>query len=308
MSAPAGSVRARIRQRDDIHVLAALTAVTAWAIGPMFNKSMTVSTPTIVFYRILIGVPVMVTMSYLVGDGLNKKLLRDTALPGAFFGVSMLAGFAAIKMTSIANATLIGNMQPVLIMFVAPRLLGERLRARQVGIGAVALAGVLTVVLEAASTSGARLSGDFMALANVAIWSAYFIMAKRRRVDGVDGWSFLAAVFCWAAVVVVPFGATVSNDLGAMTTKDWVFIVCMALGPGVVGHGLMTWSQSHLDVTLASILGLLGPVISTSLAWVVFGEALTIGQMIGGVVVIGALALLVKDQRGPAESVLDHES
>ena len=149
--------------------------------------------------------------------------------------------------------------------------------------------------LAAASTSGASLGGDLMAAANVVVWVAYFIMAKRRRVDGVDGWSFLAAVFCWAAVAVVPFGLVVSNDLGAMTGKDWVFVLCMALGPGVVGHGLMTWSQSHLDVTLASILGLLGPVISTALAWAVFGESLTPVQMLGGAVVIGSLAMLVRD-------------
>lgn len=307
MTGGAPSAWARVRNRDDIHVIAALTAVTAWAVGPMFNKSMTVDTPAIVFYRILIGIPVMVTMSYLVGHGLSRRLLRSTAIPGIFFGASMLAGFAAIKMTSIANATLIGNLQPVLIMFVAPKLLGERLKARHVMFGGVALAGVLTVVMAAASTSGASLGGDLMAVINVVVWAAYFIMAKRRRVDGVDGWSFLAAVFIWAGVLVVPYGAIVSNDLGAMTAKDWLFITCMALGPGVVGHGLMTWSQSHLDVTLASILGLLGPVISTSLAWVVFGQSLTPVQMLGGVVVIGSLALLVHDQRGSAESVLEHD-
>lgn len=299
---------ARLKGRDDIHVIAALTAVTAWAIGPLFNKSMSVSTPTIVFYRILVGVPVMVAMAYLVGNGINRKLLRNTAVPGVLFGVSMLAGFAAIKMTSIANATLIGNLQPVIIIFVAPKVLGEKLRARQAMFGAVALAGVLTVVLAAASTSGAAFGGDAMAVLNVTIWASYFIMAKRRRVAGVDGWSFLAAVFCWAAVVVVPFGAVASNDLGSMTARDWLFIFCMALGPGVVGHGLMTWSQSHLDVTLASILGLLGPVISTALAWAVFGQSLTLLQIAGGAVVIGALALLVQDQRAPAESVLEHES
>ena len=54
--------------------------------------------------------------------------------------------------------------------------------------------------------------------------------------------------------------------------------------------------------------GLLGPVISTVLAWIVFGESLTILQLFGGVVVIGALSLLVKDQRGPAESVVAHET
>ena len=308
MSLPAAGLRSRVRERDDIHVLAAITAVIAWGIGPLFNKSMSVSTPTIVFYRILIGVPVMVTMSRLTGNGLDRKLLRSTAVPGLLFGTSMLAGFAAIKMTSIANATLIGNLQPVLIMFVAPRLLGERLHGKQVATGAVALGGVLTVVLAAASTSGASLDGDVMAFVNVVIWAAYFMMAKKRRVDGVDGWSFLAAVFCWAAVVVVPFGLVASNDLGVMTPRDWLFIVCMALGPGVIGHGLMTWSQSHVDVTLASILGLLGPVVSTGLAWVVFGESLTPVQMLGAAVVIGALVFLVRDQRTPAESLLDNES
>lgn len=306
MSRPGGRL-ARLTGREDIHVIAAVTAVIAWGIGPVFNRSMSVSTPTIVFFRIAVGLPIMVTMSYLAGDGLNRRLVRSTAVPGMLFGASMIFGFAAIKMTSIANATLIGNLQPVIIMFVAPKVLGERLRARQVGIGAVALAGVLTVVLAAASTSGASFSGDVMAVVNVCIWVAYFVIAKRRRTSGVDGWSFLAAVFCWAAVVVLPYGAIASNDLGGMQPRDWLLIICMALGPGIVGHGLMTWSQSHIDVTLASILGLLGPVVSTSLAWVVFGQSLTQLQMLGGAVVIVSLALLVRDQRGAAEPLLEHE-
>ena len=301
------SLGARIRGRDDIHVIAALTAITAWAIGPLFTKSMSVGTPSIVFYRIIIGTPIMIAMSYRFGDGLSIALLKKAALPGLLFGTSMLAGFAGIRMTSVANATLIGNMQPVLIIFLAPKLFGERLRARQLLFAGTALAGVLTVVLAAASTSGAHLSGDLMSVLNVFIWTAYFLIAKKRRLSGVDGWSFLAAAFCWSCLVVIPFGAIASNDLGQVTPKDLLFVLCMALGPGVIGHGLMTWSQSHLDVTLASILGLLGPVISTTLAWLVFGESLTVLQILGGLVVIGALSLLVKDQRGPAESVVAHE-
>lgn len=308
MTGDGASFGARIRSRDDIHVIAALTAITAWAIGPLFTKSMSVGVPSIVFYRITIGTPVMIAMSYRFGNGLSIPLLKKTALPGLLFGSSMLAGFAGIRMTSVANATLIGNMQPVLIIFLAPKLFGERLRARQLLFAGTALAGVLTVVLAAASTSGAHLSGDLMSVLNVFIWTAYFLMAKQRRLSGVDGWSFLAAAFCWSCLIVIPFGAIASNDLGQVTARDILFVMCMAMGPGVVGHGLMTWSQSHLDVTLASILGLLGPVISTVLAWIVFGESLTILQLVGGVVVIGALSLLVKDQRGPAESVVAHET
>ena len=300
MTHPGESVRGRVRGRDDIHVIAAVTAVMAWGIGPVLNKSMSVGTPSIVFTRMVLGVPIMVFMAYRFGGGLSRDLMRRTALPGVLFALSFITGFAAIKMTSIANATLMSNLQPVLVLFVAGRLFGERLRVRQLVYGALSMAGVLIVVLAAASTSGAHVSGDLMAAVNVVIWTGYFLIAKQQRVDGVDSWSFLAAIFVWASVVVIPFGLIASNDLGRITARDWLLALGMALGPGVVGHGLMTWSQSHVGVSLASILGLLSPVLSTSLAWVVFGESLTFLQLVGSVVVIVSLVALVREQSGSA--------
>lgn len=296
-----------LRQRDDIHVIAAITAVAAWGIGPIFTKAMTVDTPAIVFYRMLIGAPMMIAMAYRTGGALTRDLMRKTALPGILFGLSFLSGFASVKMTSIANATLITTVQPILVLFVAPKLFGERIRARQLLYSAFSMAGVLLVVLAAASTSGAKLSGDLMALLNVVIWTVYFILSKKRRVAGVHSWSYLAAVFLWASFFILPFGVVASNDLGAMESLDWVYVVAMAIGPGLVGHGLMTWAQSHVDVTLASLLGLMSPVISTVAAWFVFGESLTPWQIVGAAAVLSFLALLVGEQKSSAEAAIEHE-
>ena len=171
-----------------------------------------------------------------------------------------------------------------------------------------ALVGVLIVVLAAASTSGAHLSGDLLAVANVVIWTSYFVLSKKRRLAGIHSWSFLAAVFTWSAIVVVPYGFIVSHDLGAMTHADWGRIVAMSVGPGIVGHGLMTWAQSHVDVTLLSLLGLMSPVISTALAWLILGQNLTLPQTCGAVVVLVSLGYLVREQRMPAEAALEHEA
>lgn len=301
---PKSGVGPRLRGRDDVHLIAAVLAVVAWGVGAVLNKSMGVDTPAIVFYRMVVGVPMMVFMAWRFGTGIDRRLMRITALPGLLFSLSFITGFAAVKMTSIANATLVTNLQPVLVLLVAPRLFGERLRKNQLILGAVSMAGVLTVMLAAAPTSGAKWTGDVMAAVNIVIWTAYFLLAKQRRVDGVDSWSFLAGVFLWASVVVLPFGGLASNDLGAMTSKDWLCVIGMALGPGIVGHGLMTWSQSHVDVTLASILGLLSPVVSTALAWVVLGESLTFVQLTGGAVVMWSLALLVRSQTGSSAPVV----
>lgn len=308
MTSSFASARSNFRQREDIHIIAAITAVFAWGIGPIFNKTMTVDPSAIVFYRILIGAPLMTAMAYLNGGSLSIDLMKRTALPGVLFALSMITGFASVKMTSIANATLITTIQPVLVLFVAPKMFGERLRPRQILYSACALAGVLVVVLAAASTSGAHLSGDLLSVANVTIWTSYFVLSKKRRLAGVHSWSFLSAVFIWSAVVVLPYGFMFSNDLGDMTNGDWGRIVAMAVGPGVVGHGLMTWAQSHVDVTLASLLGLMSPVISTALAWAILDQSLTLWQSGGAVVVLVSLAFLVREQRTPAEASLGHET
>lgn len=291
------SALATVRARQDVHVIAAAVAVFAWGTGPVMNKVMTVDTPAIVFYRTLLGAPLMVAIAWATGGGLTRELLRKTAVPGILFALSFITGFASVKMTSIANATLITTIQPVLVLFVAPRMFGERLSARQIGYSGMSLVGVLMVVMAAASSSGAHLSGDVMAVANVVLWTAYFVLAKKSRLAGVHSWSFLAAIFTWLAVVVLPFGLATSNDLGNMTTKDWLCAIGMTVGPGVVGHGLMTWSQSHVDVTIASLLGLLSPVVSTVLALAFLGELLTWGQLVGGAVVLVSLAMLVRRQQ-----------
>ena len=308
MTSSFATARSNFRQREDIHIIAAITAVFAWGIGPIFNKTMTVDPSAIVFYRILIGVPLMTAMAYLNGGSLSVDLMKRTALPGVLFALSMITGFASVKMTSIANATLITTVQPVLVLFVAPKMFGEKLRPRQILYSGFALAGVLIVVLAAASTSGAHLSGDLLSVANVTIWTSYFVLSKKRRLAGVHSWSFLSAVFIWSAVVVLPYGFIFSNDLGAMTNGDWGRIIAMAVGPGVVGHGLMTWAQSQVDVTLASLLGLLSPVISTALAWAILDQSLTLWQSGGAVVVLVSLAFLVREQRTPAEASLGHET
>jgi drug/metabolite transporter (DMT)-like permease len=298
------SAKSSFRSREDIHVLAAILAVTAWGIGPIFNKALSVSTSSIVFYRMLFGLPIMVVMAYLNGGSLNKAVIRKAAVPGFIFGMSFISGFAAVKMTSIANATMVGTLQPVLVLFVAPKLFGEKITLRKLVYSVSAMAGVLVVVMAAASTSGALL-----AVLNVFIWTTYFVMSKKRRDEGIHSWSFLAAVFFCAAIIVLPYGAITSNDLGAMHVSDWWYVLGMAVGPGVIGHGMMTWAQGHIDVSLASMLGLISPVISSILAWFFFQQSLTPLQLMGGVIVLASLAALVRLQgRMSAETLVVHET
>jgi drug/metabolite transporter (DMT)-like permease len=294
--------RQNLRGREDIYVIAGATAVFAWSIGPLMTRAMSVSLPALIFWRMLVAIPLMTGIAYATGGGLDKAILKRAALPSIFFATSMIVGFGAVRETSIANATVITTIQPVIVMFIAPKLFGERLHGRQIGLSVITFIGVLMVILAAADTSGATLYGDILALMNTLLWTTYFLMSKRHRNDNVHSWSFLAAVFLWSSLISIPWALWTADDIGGMKPIDWVWVMGMSLLPGVVGHGLMTWASKSLDVSLASLLGLMSPVIASVGAWLVYDQALGATQLIGGVLVLGSLALIVRLNRATARA------
>lgn len=299
--------RARLAARDDLPLLAGIVAVLAWGVGPLIVRGMSVSVGTIVFYRLWLGVVVMVAMARTTGGTVDRSTLRVTWLPGLFFGTSMVFGFWSFQETSIANATIIGAMTPAVIMVAAGRIYGERhSRAQLLGAG-IGFAGVAVVVLGAGGTGGAAVKGDVMAAVNLVLFCVYLLVTKRVRGGGMHAGSYIASIFTWSALIVTPWAVATADDLGGLTVKDVVLVVSMCLLPGLVGHSLMAWAQSDLDVTVVSLLGLANPVIAAIGAWIVFDQGLSAWQFAGALLVLAGLAFVVADQRASATTELRPE-
>jgi drug/metabolite transporter (DMT)-like permease len=285
------------RAASDYGVLAGAIAVFAWGLGPLLQRAMGLSTPTTVAYRLIIAVPVMHLVAWLFGGRVTRHMMRVALVPGALFGLSLITGFAAVNNTSVSNATLISNLMPVVVVILAKFVFDDTIRNRQFVAVGVALAGVLIVVIGAGNSGDASLYGDFLAVVNLVIFTAFFLRIKNLRDEGIHSWSLLAAVTTVAAIVAVPPCVLASNDLGSMTPKTWVLVVAMVLLPGVVGHGLMTWASGHLPVTVSSLLTLGSPVVSAVGAWLWLGQSMNEWQCVGSVIVLGALAAIAVNAR-----------
>src|SRR5439155_568374 len=159
--------------RSGLPLLAVALAVFAWGFGPLFVEGIDASAPSIVFWRVLIGTAVAVAFAYVVGRRLSLRLLVIAFPAGVCFTLSFIFGFASFRETSIVNATLIPALQPVLILFVATRLMGERRSGVELGYAAVALAGVVVVVAGAGS-DGASLEGNILAALHLSVFTGYF--------------------------------------------------------------------------------------------------------------------------------------
>ena len=284
-------------RRVDLPILASLAAVTAWGFGPLTVRGITASAPTIAFYRFSVAVPLFWAVAYLMGGRPSRRLLRQALAPGLCFGASFTTSFESFQRTSIANATLVGALTPVIIMPIAAVMMGDRLGGRRIALGAVAMAGVAMTVLGASASSEASLDGDLLAVGTLLLFSGQLLLVKRSRDLGAHPWSFVAAVTTVGFLVVAPWSLALSNDYGAFGGSDWLLLAAMIVGPGLVGHGLMTWAQGHISASVTSLLMLASPVISAFGAWVIFDQSLSVWQIVGAGVVLVALGGVVSDNR-----------
>ena len=273
-------------------IAAVVVAVISWGIGPIFVSSLTISLSTTVLLRQVIWLPVLLSLAHLAGDGFTRHHFAVSWKPGVFFALSTALSFGSFRETSIANATLIGSLTPAVLLFIAPRLLGEKVSLQRMVYSLVSFVGVVAVVVGAESGGGAGQQGwlgDTMALGNMLIWTVYFIAAKRARDEGVNTWSFLTGVCLVNVLLATPWAVVSSDDLLDVSRRDWMFLVLMMIIPGTMGHYLMTWAQRYLDTTVSSLITLGGPVISTSLAFIFLSQRVSLLQVLGGVVVLVGL-------------------
>lgn len=277
----------------DWALAACVVGVVAWSSGPLMVRGISAPVAAFTPVRLWLSIPVMSVAAIVGGGRLSVSLYRKSLVPGVLFLASMATGFASFHHTSIANATLISNLQPVLMLLIAPRLFGERPTLLRICLAVVAVGGVFLVVIGAASGGDAGLKGDLYALANLILWSAYFVVAKRERDHGVHAGSFLAGVFTIAAVATLPWVLVVQPDFGQLGEKDMMLIIGQVAVAGLLGHTTITWSARYLDITLVSLLNLLSPALSMAGAWLIYGQSMRILQIAGAMVMILAIALVV---------------
>lgn len=230
------------------------------------------------------------------GKYLSVRIMRATAIGGLALGLDVALFFSAVKQTTIINATVITALQPIIVGAVAWRLFGERIRPRNIALAFVALAAVVVVVAAGTATSESSLRGDMLAVGAVLAWSAYFVFARGSR-DVLTAGEFTVGTAIWTAAINTPLALAFGQDLSLPTAQSWGWLILLAVGAGTLGHVLMNWSLVRIPLWLASTFTLLIPVVAAAVAWAFLDQALSTIQIVGILVVVGALMAIVVDQR-----------
>ncbi len=280
-----------------VGLLAAGAAMVAWASSGVLAKGIDMGGLAIVFYRMWLYSGAVWLFLRARGVRLGWRALRVSLWGGLALGVDLVFFFTAVKATTIANATVIGAIQPVLVVFLAWPLFGETVRRSHVALSLVAIGGVAVVMFASAGVPEWSWRGDLLSVGALFAWTGYFVASKLTR-SRVSAQEYTASTTVIATVVVTPVAFVFESDMGLPTATNWFWIGLLALGPGLLGHLLMNWSLDKIPIWIGSTLTLAIPVTSTLLAWAFLGEQVVLWQFLGmGVVTTALGAIMVGSRR-----------
>jgi len=289
------AARASERRTVSWAYAAVATTIAMWGYSAVAIKILSSSGLVVAFYRLWFAI-VLLWLSALAVPSMRRRLGREWALGclagGSLFGLHQILFFNAIKLTSVANVTIIGALQPVLVLLVAGPMFGEYLRRDAVLWAVVALAGTGLVVVGSAGTPAVSPLGDGLAFANLFAFTGYFLISRRVRAR-VGPWEYVVGMTTVSGFVLAATCAIVQPNLASPSGWDWLVMLSLAVFPGTLGHVLTNWAHAHVAAFSISMMFLAAPIVSSSAAFIFLGETVTVLQVLGALVVLAAIGATV---------------
>ena len=225
---------------------------------------------------------------------LDRRQLRRLGVSGMLLGLHFALFLGALAFTSVASATTLATLSPVIVALGSVWWLKERPSRRTVvGMTITLVAAIAVGATDLVAISGMRaVIGDAMAFtASVVIAGSLVIgRAERAAVPAVQ-YSFV--VFGMASVTLALLVASTGSPWMPWRGTEWFAVIGMIVGPQLVGHFLIQTLLSDLPPVVVSTAVLTEPVFASILAWIFLGQLPPVGIYVTGPLVLLGVAIAI---------------
>lgn len=276
-----------------------LIAVISLSTSAILVKVSSAPSGVIAFYRLFFTVILMLPIFlYKYVSELRLILKRDWILSivaGVFLAFHFILWFESLNYTSVASSTVLVTLQPLFAFIGSYFVFKERFSGKAILACILAIAGSVMISWGDFQISGSALYGDLLALIACALITINFMFGQsvRKRLSLV---TYTFIIYSISAVVLLCYVLIVGEPLFPYLTMDWIYFVLLAIFPTLLGHSL-NWSLKWMNASTISMAILFEPVGATVLAYYILEENIIWTQFLGGLVVIGSIAIFLIDER-----------
>ncbi len=286
-------------QRAVIMVILAGVALSTLGIGTRLMDS--ASGLQVVMYRSVgTATAMLIFLSLRYKADMVKRFTSvgkvGIAAIGCLCGASLFI-VLAVTHTSVANAMFIISLAPLVAGLLAWLIIRERVSKATLIASLIALLGVLFIVQGAISSDGVL--GIVFAFLMLLCYGSFSVCLRIGK--DID----MLPCVAWHAVALA-IGLGLSLELFgislSISTKD--FAICFALGVFqlALGTTLLTLAAKQVPAAQLTLLAMLEIVLNPLWVWLGVGETPTASTLIGGAIIMGAVAYQAIDASKTSQS------
>lgn len=229
---------------------------------------------------------------------LSRHDARLAVLAGALYAAQALALFIALERVPAAFASLVLYTYPIIVAVLGAIFLGRRASRRQLAGLVLSIFGVGLLIGGISVSASWSLTAAFF----VPILYAAYLLIVERTSSQVPALTLSAIVLLTGGLIMLVAAAVRQTSWPPARVDGWAVIAALTLVP-IVGIPCLIAGMARLGATSASVISTAEPAVTVALATLVLSEVATIGQVVGGALVLTSAVLVELDPHsGPASS------
>jgi drug/metabolite transporter (DMT)-like permease len=275
---------------------AAVAGALIIAFSAILVRKADVSPATAAVFRCAYALPVLGLLAWIERRRHGPRTRREIRLSlwaGAFFAADLICWHYAIADVGAGLATVLGNLQVVLVGVLAWMTLGERPEARVVYAVPIVLFGVVLIsgVLGHGAYGADPVRGVIFGVATGLTYAGFILVLRQSGRDLRRPVGPLFEATASAAVFALIAGLIIGDVNLSPSWPSHAWLLVLALSSQVVGWLLISVSLPRLPAALTSVLLTIQPVGSVLLGVILLGEAPSALQLAGVVAIFAGIVV-----------------
>lgn len=268
-----------------------ITAMLIFGSIGLFVKGINLPSGQIALVRGIIGCSFLLAALPVLKQTISWKAVKPNLIPlllsGAAIGFNWILLFEAYKYTSIANATLSYYFAPVFVLFLSPILLKERLTFLKTLCILSAVLGMYFIVGKSGGAGDSDLVGIGFGLSAAVLYAGVVITNKFLK--GLSGIETTLIQIGAASVVLLPYILlTQRMQIFSLDLRSFLLLLVVGIIHTGLAYLMYFTAVRHLSGQTIAVFSYIDPISAIILSAVVLNEELTLLQITGGLLILGA--------------------
>ena len=241
----------------------------------------------VIFFRNLLACIIIIPLMYSSGLAAFKMYRPGLLIWRAIFvSVGMFAGFSALTLIPLAQATAISFTTPIFVTILAIFLFGEVIKFRRIAAILVGFIGMLIIVQPGVESISL---GVILAFVGAFFHSINLLIVKK-----LTAFERPNTIIVWMVIMLVPISFVPAFFVWEWPNAlTWFYLWCLAIF-GTIGHSFFTRAYSLAEITSLQPFQFIKLPMIAFLAWIIFSEVPEYWTWLGGAIIFSSTVYITR--------------